>query len=72
MLTFIISFIIGGLISIILYGKVPVIISLIISFMTGIIVGLISYKIKKQKAEREYVMFLTMQRHMINSKKGES
>ena len=72
MLTFIISFIIGGLISIILYGKVPVIISLIISFMTGIIVGLISYKIKKQKAEREYVMFLTMQRHMINSKEDES
>ena len=72
MLTFIISFIIGGLISIILYGKVPVIISLIISFMTGIIVGLISYKIKKQKAEREYIMFLTMQRHMINSKKEES
>ena len=72
MLTFIISFIIGGLISIILYGKVPVIISLIISFMTGIIVGLISYKIKKRKAEREYVMFLTMQRHMINSKKEES
>ena len=72
MLTFIISFIIGGLISIILYGKVPVIISLIISFMTGIIVGLISYKIKKRKAEREYVMFLTMQRHMINSKEDES
>ena len=72
MLTFIISFIIGGLISIILYGKVPAIISLIISFMTGIIVGLISYKIKKQKAEREYVMFLTMQRHMINSKEDES
>lgn len=72
MLTFIISFIIGGLISIILYGKVPVIISLIISFMTGIIVGLISYKIKKRKAEREYVMFLTMQRHMINSKEEES
>ena len=72
MSTFIISFIIGGLISIILYGKVPVIISLIISFMTGIIVGLISYKIKKQKAEREYVMFLTMQRHMINSKEDES
>ena len=72
MLTFIISFIIGGLISIILYGKVTVIISLIISFMTGIIVGLISYKIKKQKAEREYVMFLTMQRHMINSKEDES
>ena len=44
----------------------------IISFMTGIIVGLISYKIKKQKAEREYVMFLTMQRHMINSKEDES
>ena len=72
MLTFIISFIIGGLISIILYGKVPAIISLIISFMTGIIVGLISYKIKKRKAEREYVMFLTMQRHMINSKEDES
>ena len=72
MLTFIISFIIGGLISIILYGKVPVIISLIISFMTGIIVGLISYKIKKRKAEREYIMFLTMQRHMINSKEEES
>ena len=72
MLTFIISFIIGGLISIILYGKVPVIISLIISFMTGIIVGLISYKIKKRKAEREYIMFLTMQRHMINSKEDES
>ena len=72
MLTFIISFIIGGLISIILYGKVPVIISLIISFMTGIIVGLISYKVKKRKAEREYVMFLTMQRHMINSKEEES
>lgn len=72
MLTFIISFVIGGLISIILYGKVPVIISLIISFMTGIIVGLISYKIKKRKAEREYVMFLTMQRHMINSKEEES
>ena len=72
MLTFIISFIIGGLISIILYGKVPVIISLIISFMAGIIVGLISYKIKKRKAEREYVMFLTMQRHMINSKEEES
>ena len=72
MLTFIISFIIGGLISIILYGKVPAIISLIISFMTGIIVGLISYKIKKQKAEREYVMFLTMQRHMINSKEEAS
>ena len=72
MLTFIISFIIGGLISIILYGKVSVIISLIISFMTGIIVGLISYKIKKRKAEREYVMFLTMQRHMINSKEDES
>ena len=72
MLTFIISFIIGGLISIILYGKVPVITSLIISFMTGIIIGLISYKIKKRKAEREYVMFLTMQRHMINSKEDES
>ena len=72
MLTFIISFIIGGLISIMLYGKVPAIISLIISFMTGIIVGLISYKIKKRKAEREYVMFLTMQRHMINSKEEES
>ena len=72
MLTFIISFIIGGLISIILYGKVPAIISLIISFMTGIIVGLISYKIKKRKAEREYIMFLTMQRHMINSKEDES
>ena len=72
MLTFIISFIIGGLISIILYGKAPALISLIISFMTGIIVGLISYKIKKQKAEREYVMFLTMQRHMINSKEDES
>ena len=72
MFTFIIPFIIGGLISIILYGKVPVIISLIISFMTGIIVGLISYKIKKRKAEREYVMFLTMQRHMINSKEEES
>ena len=64
MLTFIISFIIGGLISIILYGKAPMIISLIISFIAGII--------KKRKAEREYVMFLTMQRHMINSKKGES
>ena len=72
MLTFIISFIIGGLISIILYGKVPAIISLIISFMTGIIVGLISYKIKKRKDEREYVMFLTMQRHMVNSKEDES
>ena len=72
MLTFIISFIIGGLISIILYGKVPAIISLIISFMIGIIVGLISYKIKKRKAEQEYVMFLTMQRHMINSKEDES
>ena len=72
MLTFIISFIIGGLISIILYGKVPVIISLIISFIAGIIVGLYFYIIKKRKAEREYVMFLTMQRHMINSKKEES
>ena len=72
MLTFIISFIIGGLISIILYGKVPVIISLIISFIAGIIVGLFSYIIEKRKAEREYVMFLTMQRHMINSKKEES
>ena len=72
MLTFIISFIIGGLISIILYGKVPVIISLIISFIAGIIVGLFSYIINKRKAEREYVMFLTMQRHMINSKKEES
>ena len=72
MLTFIISFIIGGLISIILYGKVPVIISLIISFIAGIIVGLFSYIIEKRKAEREYVMFLTMQRHMINSKEDES
>ena len=72
MLTFIISFIIGGLISIILYGKVPVIISLIISFIAGIIVGLFSYIIEKRKAEREYVMFLTMQRHMINSKEEES
>ena len=72
MLTFIISFIIGGLISIILYGKVPVIISLIISFIAGIIVGLFSYIIEKRKAEREYVMFLTMQRHMINSKEEKS
>ena len=72
MLTFIISFIIGGLISIILYGKVPVIISLIILFIAGIIVGLFSYIIKKRKAEQEYVMFLTVQRHMINSKEEES
>ena len=66
MLSFIISFIIGGLVSIILYGKVPVIISLIISCMAGVIIGLISYKIKKRKAEREYIMLEIMQRHMIN------
>lgn len=66
MLSFIISFIIGGLVSIILYGKVPVIISLIISFIAGVIIGLISYKIKKRKAEQEYIMLEIMQRHMIN------
>ena len=44
----------------------------IISFIAGIIVGLFSYIIKKRKAEQEYVMFLAMQRHMINSKEEES
>ena len=69
MLLSIISFIIGGIIAVILYGKVPVIISLIISFIIGCIIGLISYKIKQRKAENEYITNMIIQRHMITNKK---
>lgn len=53
-----ISFIIGGLISFVLYGKVPVIVSLIISFMIGGLIGYIHNRIQRKKAERAYVEWL--------------
>ena len=55
MLVYIISFIIGGLIAFILYGKVPVFVSLIISLIIGGAIGFIKYKYEQRKAELEYI-----------------
>lgn len=72
-LLYVISFIMGGLISFILYGKVPVIVSLIISFMVGGLIGYIYNKIRQKKAEREYGEWMIMQSNIIlNGNKEES
>ena len=55
MLLYIITFIIGSLIAIMLYGKVSMVVSLFIAFIIGGLIGYIDYKIKQKKAEREYV-----------------
>lgn len=68
---YVIGFIIGGLISLILYGKVPVIVSLTISLIVGGIIGGIHYKIRKKKVEREYVKWLQYYENITNSE-GES
>ena len=52
------SFILGGLISVILYGKVHPIVSLIVSFTVGGLIGYIYNRIKRKKAEREYVEWM--------------
>ena len=54
LLTYVLSFIIGGFIGFILAGKVPMIVILIISLMVGALIGYIGYKIQQKKAEREW------------------
>lgn len=53
-LVYVLSFIIGGFIGFVLYGKVPVIISLIIATMVGGLIGYIYNKVQEKKVEREY------------------
>ena len=57
-LVYVISFIVGGFISFRLYGKVPVIVSLIIATMVGGLIGYIYNRIQRKKAEREYVEWM--------------
>ena len=57
-LVYVISFIVGGFISFILYDKVPVIVSLIIATMVGGLIGYIYNRIQRKKAEREYVEWM--------------
>lgn len=61
---FAIAFVIGGLIAFILYGKVPVIVSLAISTMVGGMIGAIHYKIKQKKAEQEWIEYQIYLRHL--------
>ena len=58
MLLYVISFVIGGLIGFILYGKVPMIMSLIIATIIGGLIGGIYNLIQRKKAEREYVEWM--------------
>ena len=58
LLVYVISFIVGGLISFILYGKVPAIVSLIIAIMVGGLIGYIYNRIQRKKAEREYIEWM--------------
>jgi uncharacterized membrane protein YjjP (DUF1212 family) len=57
-LVYVISFIVGGFISFMLYGKVPMIISLIIATMVGGLIGYIYNRIQRKKAERECVEWM--------------
>ena len=58
LLVYVISFIVGGFISFILYDKVPVIVSLIIATMVGGLIGYIYNRIQRKKTEREYVEWM--------------
>lgn len=55
---YIFSFIIGGLITVVLYGKVPMLVLLTISLIVGGLIGYIYNKIQQKKAERAYVEML--------------
>lgn len=57
-LVYVISFIVGGFISFMLYDKVPVIVSLIIATMVGSLIGYIYNRIQRKKAEQEYVEWM--------------
>ena len=57
-MVYVISFVIGGFISFILYGKVPMIVSLIIALMIGGLIGYVYNRIQLKKAEREYVEWM--------------
>ena len=57
-LIYVISFIVGGFIGFMLYGKIPVIVSLIISTVVGGLIGHIYNVIQRKKAEREYVEWM--------------
>ena len=48
-LVYVISFIVGGFISFMLYDKVPVIVSLIIATMVGGLIGYIYNRIQRKK-----------------------
>ena len=54
MLLYTISFIVGVIVTLVLYGKVPVIVTLIISTIIGGMIGYVHGIIQKKKAEREY------------------
>lgn len=58
LVVYFISFVIGGLISFMLYGTVPVIISMIISMIVGAIIGLVWSKIKQIRARRKYIRIM--------------
>lgn len=57
-MVFVISYIVGMLISFVLYGKVPMIISLVITTMVGGLIGYIYSKIQRKKSEREYIEWM--------------
>ena len=67
---YLLSFILGGFISFILYGKVPMIVSLLISFMIGGLIGYIYFRIKRKKADREYAEWMKST-GLINFKETE-
>lgn len=58
LLVYLISFIVGGLIGIVLHGIVPLFVILIIATMVGYAIGSIYNKIQRKKAEREYARLL--------------
>ena len=57
-LVYVISFIVGVFIGFILYGDVPMIVSLIIATIVGGLIGCVYNRIQRKKAEREYVEWI--------------
>lgn len=57
-MVYIVSYVIGGLIVLMLYGKVSTIASLIIATIIGGLIGYINGIMQRKKAEREYYEWL--------------
>lgn len=68
---YVISFIVGVVISLILYGKVPVFITWIIAAIVGGLIGYVNYKIKQKKAEKEHIKWIEQFTKTVTNQKIE-